>query len=67
MFEYAMLYHGQTGQAIQVSQGDTALKEIPDFPPGKVNAIPDFPPDITDFPPGITDFPPGQWQGQCNC
>ena len=43
MFEYAMLYHGQTGQAIQVSQGDTALKEIPDFPPGKVNAIPDFP------------------------
>ena len=43
MFEYAMLYHGQTGQAIQVSQGETALDDLPDFPPGQVNAIPDFP------------------------
>ena len=37
MFEYAMLYHGQTGQAIQVSQGETPLNDVPDF--FQVNAI----------------------------
>ena len=28
MFEYAMLYHGQTGQAIQVSVGEQCMSVI---------------------------------------